>query len=154
MTRLASIAAALLALATPALAESHATGDAAKGEKEFRKCKSCHQIATDDETFVKGGRTGPNLHGVIGRQAASTDFRYGNDLAAAGAAGLVWDTTNLAEYAEDPRAFLRAYLDDSSAKSKMTFKMRKNSQDVAAFLATFSDAPAMEDTARDAQASE
>ncbi len=127
--------AAILALsfATPALAE----GDAAAGEKEFNKCKSCHMIVADDGTeIVKGGKTGPNLYGVIGRTAGTADFRYGDDLVAAGEAGLVWDEANLAEYAKDPRAFLRTFLDDSSAKSRMAFKLRKGSEDVAAYLAS------------------
>ncbi|WP_299680843.1 cytochrome C [uncultured Roseobacter sp.] len=127
--------AAILALsfATPALAE----GDAAAGEKEFNKCKSCHMIVADDGTeIVKGGKTGPNLYGVIGRQAGTADFRYGDDLVAAGEAGLVWDEANLAEYTKDPRAFLRTFLDDSSAKSRMAFKLRKGSEDVAAYLAS------------------
>ena len=48
MTRLMMTATALLCLATPALADM---GDAAVGEKEFRKCKSCHQIASADEVI-------------------------------------------------------------------------------------------------------
>ncbi|HBS49156.1 MAG TPA: cytochrome C [Rhodobacteraceae bacterium] len=115
--------------------------DAATGEDEFRKCKSCHMIETPDgESIVKGGRTGPNLHGIIGRQAGTVEgFRYSDDLVAAGEAGLVWDEENIAAYMEDPRGFIREYLDDSSARSTMTFKMRRNSADVAAYLATFSE---------------
>ena len=36
----------------------------------------------------------------------------------------------------DPRAYLREYLDDSKAKSKMAFKLRKGGEDVAAYLAS------------------
>lgn len=136
MIRSITIAATLCALSAPVFAE----GDAANGEKEFRKCKSCHAIASADETIVKGGKTGPNLYGIIGRTAGSVeDFKYGDDIVAAGEAGLVWDTENLASYIEDPRAFLQETLDDGSAKSKMTFKLKKNTADVAAYLATFSD---------------
>ena len=56
---------ALISLALPALAD----GDAANGEKEFRKCKSCHSISSADADLVKGGKTGPNLYGVAGRTA-------------------------------------------------------------------------------------
>ena len=127
--------ATLIALSLPAFAE----GDVETGEKEFKKCKSCHEISSADETFVKGGKTGPNLHGVIGRTAGSVeDFRYGDSLVAAGEAGLVWDEENIAAYMEDPKAFLAEYLGDDGVKSKMTYKMRKNSADVAAYLATFS----------------
>ncbi|MFK7743714.1 MAG: cytochrome c family protein [Roseobacter sp.] len=132
--------AALIALsfAAPAFADGHGgPGDAVEGEKTFNKCKSCHMIVSDaGDEIVKGGRTGPNLYGIIGRQAGIADFRYGDDLVAAGEAGLVWDAANLAEYVADPRAFLRAYLDDSKAKSKMAYKLRKGGEDVAAYLAS------------------
>lgn len=137
MKSLLTAPAILLALSLPALA----AGDAEKGEKEFRKCKSCHAISTDEETFVKGGRTGPNLYGVIGRTAGTVeDFRYGDSIVAAGEAGLVWDEENIAAYLQDPKAFLVEHLGDDGAKSKMTFKLRKNSEDVAAYLATFPSA--------------
>jgi cytochrome c len=130
--------AALLALALPAFAE----GDAAKGEKTFKKCKSCHSITDPSgEKIVKGGKIGPNLYGVIGRTAGSVEgFKYSKSMSAAGEAGLVWDEASLAEFVQDPKAFLQARLDDSSAKSKMSFKLKKGGEDVAAYLATFSAA--------------
>lgn len=132
------IAATLIAglLATPVFADGHAVGDATKGEKGFNKCKSCHMIeSADGETIVKGGRTGPNLYGVIGRQAGTVEgFRYGDDLVAAGEAGLVWDAENFLTFIEDPRTFLREYLDDSKAKSKMTLKLKSGGEDILAFL--------------------
>lgn len=66
MKTMIAATATLVALAMPALAQ-----DAAKGEKEFNKCKACHMIASDSETIVKGGKIGPNLHGVIGRDRKS-----------------------------------------------------------------------------------
>ncbi|MEX0337962.1 MAG: cytochrome c family protein [Arenibacterium sp.] len=135
---MARIAATLIAglLATPVFADGHAVGDAEKGEKGFNKCKSCHMIeSAEGDTIVKGGRTGPNLYGVIGRVAGSVDgFRYGDDLVAAGEAGLVWDAENFQTYVQDPRAFLREYLDDSKAKSKMTFKLKSGGDDIYAYL--------------------
>lgn len=147
MTRLTTLTAAFLALSAPAFADSHAvSGDASEGEGLFKKCKSCHSISTADETFVKGGKTGPNLHGVIGRTAGTADgFKYGNDLIAAGEAGLVWDEASLAEFVVDPRKYLQSYLDSGSAKSKMSFKLKKGSEDVAAYLATFSPASDMDE---------
>ena len=73
MKRLMS-AAVIGLLAVPAFAE----GDAAKGEKGFKKCKSCHMVVSDSgETIVKGGKTGPNLWGVAGRPAGSYEgFKY------------------------------------------------------------------------------
>lgn len=134
MKTILTATAALLALAAPALA----AGDAAKGEKEFNKCKSCHMLETaEGEAIVKGGKVGPNLYGVIGRAAASVEgFKYGDSVVAAGAAGLVWDEENLATYVADPTAFLRETLGDDSARSKMTFKLKKGGEDVAAYLAS------------------
>jgi cytochrome c len=138
--------AALAALTGPALAE----GDAAKGEADFKKCKACHTIASDDEVIVKGGRTGPNLYGVVGRAAGSTDFKYSSGLLAAGEAGLVWTEDEIATYLADPTAYLREATGDDSARSKMTFKM-KGGEDVAAYLASLS--PEVE-SSEDGEASE
>ncbi len=131
-------AAALLCLAAPAFAE----GDAAAGEKEFGKCKSCHQIESDaGETIAKGGKTGPNLWGVAGRTAGTVDgFKYGDDIVAAGAAGLVWDEANFAAYVQDPRGFLQDKLGDKGAKSKMSFKLKSGGEDIFAYLAQFGPA--------------
>ncbi len=124
------------ALTTAAATVAHA-GDPAAGEKAFKKCKACHMIADGDNVIYKGGKTGPNLFGVIGRKAGSVEgFKYGPDLVAAGEKGLVWDEETLANYVADPKGFLQEYLGDKSAKSKMSFKLRKGGEDVAAFLAT------------------
>ena len=121
-----------LALASPALA----AGDADKGKSVFGKCKSCHTIAAPDgEVFVKGGRTGPNLYGVVGRTAGTADFRFSKALVGAGENGLVWDEAQIAAFVLDPRGFLKELGGDN--KTKMTFKLRKGGEDVAAYLATF-----------------
>ena len=127
----------LTAVALIASASATFAGDVAKGEKDFRKCKSCHMIADGDNVIVKGGKTGPNLFGVIGRTAGSVEgFRYGDSIVAAGEAGLVWTEELLVEYAADPKAFLSKQLGDA-AKSKMTFKL-KDASDIAAYLASVS----------------
>jgi len=135
-------AAALIALAAPAFAD----GDAEKGEKEFKKCKACHMIASPDgEKIVKGGKTGPNLYGVIGRVAGSQeDFKYGNGLKDAAEAGFVWTEESIAVYMEDPKKWLDG--EGFAKKTKMTFKMKKHQEDVAAFLATHSPDAAAEET--------
>lgn len=120
--------------AAPALA-----GDAAKGEAEFKKCKACHAIVAPDGTeIVKGGKTGPNLYGVIGRTVgAEPGFAaYGDDLKAVGAAGTVWDEAALAAYVADPTAWVKQASGDPAAKSKMTFKLAKGGEDVAAYLSS------------------
>jgi cytochrome c len=125
-------ATALFALSAPAFA-----GDAANGEKEFKKCKSCHAIVADDGTaIVKGGKTGPNLYGVVGRAAGSADYKYGDSLKAAGEAGLIWDEANLVAYIADPKAFLIEHTGDDKAKTKMSFKLAKGGEDLAAYLAS------------------
>lgn len=128
---LLSAVAAVFAL--PALA-----ADPVKGQSEFKKCRSCHAIVAPDGTEVqKGGKMGPNLWGVIGRPVASVDgFGYGESILAVGATGLVWDEAMLAAYVTDPTKWLQETLGDSSAKSKMNFKLAKGSADVAAYLAT------------------
>lgn len=122
-----------ITLAAPAFA----AGDAAKGEADFKKCKACHMIVADDGTeIVKGGKTGPNLYGVVGRAVASTDFAYGESIKAVGASGLVWDEAELATYMTDPGAWLKEKSGDAAAKSKMSFKLNKGQEDVAAYLAS------------------
>ena len=128
-----ALIAATALLASPALA-----GDAAVGESEFKKCKACHAIVADDGTEIqKGGKTGPNLYGVIGRQVgAAPDFKYGDALVAAGADGTVWDEAMLAAYVTDPTAWLKEKTGDAAAKSKMSFKLKAKQEDIAAYLAS------------------
>lgn len=131
-----------LTLAAATLSSGAAmAGDAAKGENIFKRCKSCHAITADDGTaIVKGGKTGPDLYGIVGRGVAADEaFKYSESLAAAGAAGAVWDEASLAAYVADPGAWLKETLGDSSAKSKMTFKLKKGGEDLAAYLATLTD---------------
>lgn len=128
-----SIAALGLALlAVPAFADSHATGDAEAGEKVFKKCKSCHMVENaDGDKIVKGGKTGPNLYGVYQRTAGTSEgFKYGDSIVAAGEAGLEWNEDDFIAYSADPKGFLVEYLDDSGAKSKMSFKL-KDAEDAA-----------------------
>jgi len=81
---------ALTIAAAPAMADSD------KGEKLFkRKCASCHN-------FEKHA-TGPNLKGVIGRKAGSTDF---SDYKALAGADFVWDEENMNGWIEDPKKYI------------------------------------------------
>ena len=124
----------LAAFAAPAFAE----GDIAKGEADFKKCKACHAIVADDGTEIqKGGKVGPNLYGVMGRQIGSLpDFKYGESTVAAGADGTVWTEDLLVAYLADPSAWLKEKLSDPAAKSKMSFKLAKGGEDMAAYLAS------------------
>jgi cytochrome c len=122
----------------PMLGGAVYAGDAEKGESDFKRCKACHAIiAADGTAIVKGGQTGPNLFGLIGRTVGTLEgFKYGDAIVAAGAAGTVWTEENLATYVTDPGAFLQEVLGDPGAKSMMTFKLKKGGEDMAAYLAT------------------
>ncbi|MEP3637770.1 MAG: c-type cytochrome [Paracoccaceae bacterium] len=138
MNKLVSATVGLCLFAAPIYADGHATGDADAGEAVFKKCKSCHSIVdADDNTIVKGGRTGPNLFGIFERVAGSVEgFKYGDSIVEAGAAGLAWNEADFVAYTADPKDFLRTYLDDKKAKSRMAFKLPKEEDraDVWAYL--------------------
>ncbi|MEQ9241668.1 c-type cytochrome [Roseovarius indicus] len=125
---------ATIALTLPA----YAAGDAENGEKEFRKCKSCHMIASADETIVKGGRTGPNLYGVAGRTAGSQeDFKYSDLMTAAGEKGLEWNEEDFIGYVQEPTDWLKEYTGEDG-RAKMTYKVRKeeDAADLWAYLSS------------------
>lgn len=137
---LAAAAAALTA--APALA----AGDPAKGEKLFGQCQTCHVVQNaEGETLAgRNARTGPNLYGIIGRQAGSIEgFRYQASLVKAGEEGLIWDEAELTAYLINPPEYLKARLGDPRARSGMSHRVRNegDAADLAAFLATFSPAP-------------
>ena len=105
-----------------------AAGDIAKGEKKFKKCKSCHMIVDDSgRTIVKGGRNGPNLYDISGRVAASIDgLKYGKSLATLGKSGFVWSKSEFIAYVADPKKYLVDKLDDKKARSKMSYKLKND----------------------------
>lgn len=118
-----------LGLAAPAMA-----GDAAKGEKAYKKCKACHEIKAPDGTQIfKGGKTGPNLYGIIGATAGGHK-QSSKGLTGLGEAGLVWTEELLAVYVKDPSKFIKAQ--GGEGRSKMSFKLPKGGEDVAAYLAS------------------
>ena len=122
-------------------------GDAAAGESEYRKCRACHMIQdAGGNDIVKGGVTGPNLWNIIGQPIASVEgYRYGEGILAAAAANpdLVWTEEELAAYVTDPQAWVREKSGNASARSKMTFKLNRGQEDIAAYLTSVSpDAPA------------
>lgn len=112
-----------------------AGGDAAKGKKVFKvRCGSCH-------TITEGGKnlTGPNLFGVVGRQAGMTPkFKYSKSYAAAGKDGLTWTDEQIFDYLLNPKKFMRKVTDNKKAKSRMTFKLKKKTdrENVIAYLNT------------------
>ena len=102
------------------------SGNVADGKKSFKKCKSCHSIISDDGVAIeKGGKAGPNLWGIRGRVSGTSSYRYGNSIVTAGEGGLVWEKKEFIEYVSNPKAFLVAKLKDKSARSKMSYKLKK-----------------------------
>ncbi len=112
--------------------------DAARGERLFRHCTACHSVVDETgTTLARGGRTGPNLYGVIGRHAGSVPgFHYSPSMVAAGQRGLRWNEADFLVYVKDATAFLRDYLDDPEARGKMAYKLRDTdkARDVWAYL--------------------
>src|SRR4051794_7522658 len=75
---------------------ANSPGDPAAGKAVFNRCRICH-------TVEAGGRsgTGPNLHGLFGRKAGSTEgFAYS---AAMQNSGIVWDDSSLQRYLHNPK---------------------------------------------------
>jgi cytochrome c len=147
---IATVAFAAFSLAAPAFAQDTPAalqGDAAAGEKVFAKCQTCHVISDADGNVLggKNSKVGPNLYGLPGRVAGSyPDFKYGKSIVALGETGFVWDEASFVEYVDDPAKFLKAKLDDKSAKSLMAFKLTKEEDalNVYAYIASLSPAPA------------
>jgi cytochrome c len=102
-------------------------GDAAKGEKVFRKCAVCHTVDPD-----KPSGAGPNLHGVVGRTTGTLEgFKSSDALVKAGEEGHVWTPEELDKYLENPKEVMPG--------NKMLFaglKKPEERADVIAYLET------------------
>ena len=99
MVRATLITALLIGAALPAAAQ-----DAEAGQRVFSQCRACHSIN-------EGGRNGvgPNLHGILGRKAGSSEgFRYSASLREKAEGGLVWNEDTLRAYITNPKAVMPA----------------------------------------------
>ena len=143
MKKRAHLLAAIFLFAAPAAPAIAQDGDAAAGEKVFNKCKACHMVGDKAKN-----RVGPQLNGVIGRQAGTVEgFRYSKINQAAGEAGLTWTPELIVEYLPDPNAFLKKYLeeagkgDQAKGRTRMAFKLKdeEDRKNVVAYLAQFSE---------------
>jgi cytochrome c len=80
--------------------ETQLAGDPQAGEQVFQQCSTCH-------TVQEGGahRMGPNLHGVVGREAGSVGDFNGYSTAMKDS-DVVWDEQALKKYLANPRQFM------------------------------------------------
>lgn len=122
MNKLLTPAAALLiaAVATPAAA----AGDAAKGATLFKtKCQICHVIAAGQK-----GTMAPNLRGVVGRKAGSTDFAmYSPQLKAY---GKTWNAALIDQWLTAPAKLV------PGARMAINVPVKAERDDVIAYLST------------------
>ena len=74
---------------------TQAAGDAAKGEREFRACRSCHQLAEG----LNG--VGPSLSSLFGATAGEVEgFDYSDAMARS---GIVWTEETLDAFLANPK---------------------------------------------------
>jgi len=113
----------------PSLAMLLASASAEKGERQFGKCRACHNMD-------KGGSNGvgPNLYGVVGGPVAGRDgYKYS---AALSAHGGNWTFDRLDAWLANPKLAVKG--------NKMSFAgLRRPDQraDLILYLRSFSDAP-------------
>jgi len=106
-----------------------AMGDLAHGEKVFKKCTACHQIAADGKNMI-----GPNLWGVIGRTSGSiSDYKYSKAMIAN---GKEWSFEEMNSYLIKPQAHIKG--------TKMAFaglRKEKDRASVILYMNSKSDSP-------------
>ena len=106
-----------------------ALGDAAHGEKVFKKCSACHIVA-------KGGKNliGPALYGVVGRASASIpNYSYSSALKAH---GKNWNFEELNAFLLKPSSYIKG--------TKMAYAGLRKDKDRASvilYLNNQSDSP-------------
>jgi cytochrome c len=90
-----AVALSTLAMVLAATGVARADGDAARGEKRFDGCVTCHSLKEGVNVV------GPSLHAVFGRKAGSLDdFRYSPAMKRS---GLTWTPQALATFIADPQ---------------------------------------------------
>lgn len=132
-TRTAIASAVLGALSLVAPAQANEIGDAALGEKVFKKqCSKCHQVGEEAKH-----RIGPILNGVFGQVAGHhEDFKYSKGMQRMHTDGLTWTLETLDAYITNPRALVSG--------TRMSFRGLKDDAEragVLAYLRTYSDSP-------------
>ncbi|MCI4662033.1 MAG: c-type cytochrome [Neomegalonema sp.] len=95
---------------------------AAKGEKVFKKCKSCHQVGEGAKNKI-----GPILTDIVGGPVGGVaDFKYSDIFQEKAAEGVVWTMENLDAYLTKPK--------DWAPKTKMSFNGLRKEKDRAAVI--------------------
>tara|TARA_A100001015_G_scaffold312354_1_gene417410 strand:+ start:3043 stop:3588 length:546 start_codon:yes stop_codon:yes gene_type:complete len=101
------------------IAQLLALGNLAHGEKVFKKCSACHMIASDGKNMI-----GPNLWGVIGRNAAAiSDYKYSKAMVAY---GKNWTFEEMNSYLIKPQAYIKG--------TKMSFAGLRKEKDRASVI--------------------
>ena len=96
-----------------------AMGDLAHGEKVFKKCTACHQIAVGGKNMI-----GPNLWGVIGRTSGSvSDYKYSKAMIAH---AKEWSFEEMNSYLIKPQAHIKG--------TKMAFAGLRKEKDRASVI--------------------
>tara|TARA_Y100001958_G_scaffold109995_1_gene77486 strand:+ start:256 stop:801 length:546 start_codon:yes stop_codon:yes gene_type:complete len=96
-----------------------AMGDLNHGEKVFKKCSACHQIAAGGKNMI-----GPNLWSVIGRSAGSvSDYKYSKAMVAY---GKEWTFEEMNSYLIKPQAYIKG--------TKMAFAGLRKEKDRASVI--------------------
>ena len=90
-----------------------AQGDPERGEKTFRKCKSCHALE------VGKNKVGPTLYDIYGSVAGKVKgFKYSKAMASS---DIIWEEEALNGFLENPKKYLPG--------TKMSFSgLKKKSQ--------------------------
>jgi cytochrome c len=126
---IAPVALALAVISTGGSA--FAAGDAAEGEKAFKRCAACHSLEAGKN------KVGPSLHMIVGRKAGTAEgYKYSPSYGEAGEKGLNWEAEQLVAYLENPKEYLAKYLGQDKVKSKMVNKFKKLElrEDIVAYL--------------------
>tara|TARA_A100001011_G_C14302925_1_gene841696 strand:- start:1031 stop:1576 length:546 start_codon:yes stop_codon:yes gene_type:complete len=96
-----------------------AMGNLAHGEKVFKKCSACHQIASGGKNMI-----GPNLWSVIGRTAGSvSDYKYSKAMIAY---AKEWSFEEMNSYLIKPQAYIKG--------TKMAFAGLRKEKDRASVI--------------------
>ena len=91
-----ALALAALLMSAQAVPQDNENGANRAGKLAYNSsCRTCHSIDEGDN------RLGPNLHGIIGREAGTEEYGYSPAMSAS---DLVWDAETLDRFIRDPQA--------------------------------------------------